>query len=353
MNIQSIFSTRNNSSSDQASEYKTLARRITRHRNSLKYLTLKKLVNFLTLIYEIKTRKELLSSQPVFARINPISLCNLACPGCAIYDDKKGIKKYIRPKGMMSLDTYMKIIESLKNSLFQVVLYDEGEPLLNKNIWQMVKYTKINKIRTVISSNLSFKMTDQYIAELFDSDLDYLIIALDGVTQETYEKHRQGGDVELVKSNFERIMNYKKKNKKYQTEIEIQFIEFDYNIHEKEKVIAYAEKHGADVINSFSSYSVEMEDKESLRGRPRRHYGCFDIYAIADFDIDGSLFSCDFQEDNDTDSVGNINSTPFTTLWNSPFLRQLRKSFDSNSSTNLHPVCEICPITRGLPGPLL
>jgi uncharacterized radical SAM superfamily Fe-S cluster-containing enzyme len=141
-------------------EYKTLARRIARHRKSLQYLTPKKIANIAALTYEIKLRRTKISSKPIFARINTCSVCNIACPGCAIYDDKMGIAKYIRPKAMMKLETFQNIIDSLKDSLLQVVLYDEGEPLLNKNIWQMVKYARTNRIRTVISTNFSFKITD-------------------------------------------------------------------------------------------------------------------------------------------------------------------------------------------------
>ncbi len=333
--------------------YKTLAMRIIRHRKSLKYITWKRIFNLLKLLRDIKLRRVSVDSFPIFARINTCSICNIMCPGCQIYDDKTGRKKYFRPKGIMEIDTYKKIIDSLKDSLLQVVLYDEGEPLLNKRIWEMVKYANRNRLRTVISSNLSFKMSDEFIAQLFESGLDYLIVALDGITQETYEKHRQGGDVELVKSNFERIMMYRRKlAKKTKLEVEVQFIEFDFNTHEKSSVVDYAARHGADSVNAFLSYTEEFSDTRSLQGKSRREFGCFDVYAIADFDVDGSLFVCDLQEDCGVDSIGKIQDCSFVTMWNGPEMKSIRCSFQTPGKYEMNSICLECPITRGLPLPL-
>ena len=333
------------------SSYKTLLRRYVRHKKALSYLSPSKALNVLRLLYDIKLRRTRVSSKPLFARINPCSVCNLACPGCSIYEDKMNIKPYIRPKAMMSMDTFRKIIDSLDDSLLQVVLYDEGEPLLNKNIWEMISYAHNSRIRTVVSTNLSFMMTDDQIDSLLLSGLDYLIVALDGITQETYEKHRQGGNLELVKNNFERIIKRKKSmGKKASTEVEIQFLEFPYSIHEKHAVIDYASRNGADVINCFLPYDSELADKKSLHGRPRQYFGCFDIYAVADFDVDGSLYTCDFQEDSGVDAVANINSSPFMDIWNSDVMSKLRASLQmKGQSLPLHAVCAQCPVTRGLP----
>lgn len=333
------------------SSYKTLLRRYARHRKTLGYITPYKVYNLTKLLLDIKRRGRRVISKPIFARINPCSVCNLACPGCMIYEDKMGIKPYIRPKAMMSVDTFHRIIDSLRDTLLQVILYDEGEPLLNHNIWDMVTYAHKNRIRTVISTNLSFRMTDEQIDKVFSSGLDYLIIALDGMTQETYEMHRQGGNVDLVKRNFERIMNHKKSlGKQGKTEIEIQFLEFDHNIHEKQRVIDYAERYDADVINCFLPYSDELADTDSLEGKHRRHFGCFDLYAIGDFDVDGSLYSCDFQEDCGAEPIGNINVSDFMDIWNDDSMQRLRSSFGkSNEQHPLHNVCEKCPVTRGLP----
>ncbi|GAB78271.1 Iron-sulfur cluster-binding domain-containing protein [Austwickia chelonae] len=332
------------------SEYKTLRRRIVRHLSAVRHLTPARTVNLGRLVRDIRSRETVVGSRPIFARINPCSLCNLSCPACLIYADKEGLKEYIRPKGMMAMETFRRIIDSLDGSLLQVILYDEGEPLMNKRIWDMVAYAHARNIRTVISSNLSFRMSDEAIARLHDSGLDYLVVALDGLTQDVYGQYRQGGHVDWVKSNFERIMEYRRRHpSRSHTRVEVQFIEFDFNAHQKDAVVAYAEKHGADHVNCFLPFAEELADHASLKGLPRSHYGCFDLYAIADFDIDGTLYSCDFQEDSDAPGIGNILREDFDALWNSPRMVGLRGGFTDRTVEVSDRVCVSCPITRGVP----
>lgn len=334
-------------------EYKTLSRRMWRHAKSLRYMTLEKWLNFTRLLRDMRRRRDVVSSRPAFARVNPCSVCNLACPGCQIYDDKRGIEPYQRPKGMMPLKTFHRIVDSLRESVVEMVLYDEGEPLLNRAIWDMVAYAAQSRIRTVISSNLSLRMNDQQVLALVESGLDYLIVGLDGVTQQTYERHRQGGSLELVRENLERILALKRRRAGCKLEVEAQFIEFPYNVHEKQQVVRYAKQIGVDSIRCFLPYSAELSDTSSLNGRHRRHFGCFDIYATADFDIDGSLYSCDFQEDSGSSRVGSINETDFGSLWNCHRMRDLRRGFRRDCSDELDRVCGTCPVTRGLPAVLV
>ncbi|MBW3086642.1 GTP 3',8-cyclase [Austwickia sp. TVS 96-490-7B] len=332
------------------SEYKTLRRRVARHLSAAQHLNPVRAANLARLISDMKGREETVKSRPIFARINPCSLCNLSCPACLIHADKEGIREYIRPKGMMAMETFRQIIDCLEKSLLQVILYDEGEPLMNKRIWDMVAYAHSRNIRTVISSNLSFKMNDETIAQMHDSGLDYLVVALDGVSQDVYGQYRQGGNVEWVMSNFERIVEYRRRYpSRTHTKVEVQFIEFDFNAHEKEAVVAYARKHGADHVNCFLSFTEELADRASLQGLPRSYYGCFDLYAIADFDIDGTLYSCDFQEDSDSAGIGNILQDDFDELWNSLQMVRLRRGFADRTGELTDRVCATCPVTRGLP----
>ena len=64
------------------------------------------------------------------------------------------------------------------------------------------------------------------------SGLRHLIISLDGVTQGTYRKYRQGGDVELVFENMNKIISAKKSSGLETPVIEWQFLVFKHNEHE-------------------------------------------------------------------------------------------------------------------------
>ena len=144
-------------------------------------------------------------SRPFIYRIDPCSACNLRCPSC----------KYGRPiqkKKNTTLEDFKSIIDKIKKYALRVSLYDMGEPLLNKDIYEMISYANKNNISTLISTNFNlFKKDD--IKKLFDSGLTVLEPCLDGFSQEKYSQYRQGGDVEIVKQGLRDVMEYKIKQK--------------------------------------------------------------------------------------------------------------------------------------------
>lgn len=75
---------------------------------------------------------------------------------------------------------------------YYVILWSWGEPLLNPEIYRMIKYCEERNILSVTSTNLN-KFSRENARDLVESGLDALIIALDGIAEETYSKYRIGG----------------------------------------------------------------------------------------------------------------------------------------------------------------
>ena len=93
---------------------------------------------------------------PMLIWIDPTNMCNFKCVFCPTGDDEL-LKSVSRPKGMMNMKTYNKIIDDLKLMVdkysqkpLQISLYKDGEPLLNKNLVEMVKILKKQKSLIVL-----------------------------------------------------------------------------------------------------------------------------------------------------------------------------------------------------------
>lgn len=63
--------------------------------------------------------------------------CNLRCIMCPV---SSGLK---RENGMMDLDAFKGIIDQISMVRPRIMLHVAGEPLLNKDLFEMVKYAKI------------------------------------------------------------------------------------------------------------------------------------------------------------------------------------------------------------------
>jgi len=148
----------------------------------LKYLTVKKTINLILCFFEFKLKIIRCKSFPVYIRFEVCSVCNLRCSGCPLGGvENMSVEK--QKEKVTSLIEFKKSINDSIPYLLKINLYDEGEPFLNKEINDIVKYLNQNKVATCISSNFSLKFSDIDLNDIINSGLDHLVIAVDGIDQ--------------------------------------------------------------------------------------------------------------------------------------------------------------------------
>ena len=125
---------------------------------------------------------------PVSASIEATTNCNLQCPECP-----SGLRKFSRATGTIDLSHFQKYLEPLEKYLSYLMIYFQGEPYLNKQFFELVKYAVSKKIFTATSTNGHF-LDDENARQTVESGLDRLIISLDGTDQESYSAYRVNGD---------------------------------------------------------------------------------------------------------------------------------------------------------------
>ncbi len=197
--------------------------------------------------------------------IEPTNACNLKCRLCPTWQHMQ------RERGFMEFEDFRNIIDGNKDILKRINMIFAGEPLLNQNVFKMVKYAENKNIEVLLSSNTTL-FNDEKIKELFESGLSYLIVCLDGATKETHEQYRQGSDFEKIKANIEKICRIKKEGGFKKPYIILQFIVMKQNEHEIEDIIKMAKNFGVDKLDlktlslgSFVDISKKIElAKENL-----------------------------------------------------------------------------------------
>lgn len=284
--------------------------------------------------------------------IEPTNVCNLRCPLCPT-------SKMKRQKGFLSLENFKKIIESIPG-LKSISMNFSGEPLLNKNIFKMVKYAEQKGIRTLISTNTVF--LDKFKNEALDSGLSSLIVCLDGATKETHERYRVGSDFESVKNNIKDFCQEKKKRKLKKPQVTLQFLVLKQNEGEIPKMIELAKELGVDNLDlktlslgSFVDSAKKLEltkeflpsDKFSryilrdgklfIKSRPKLCQWLRQSVILWNGDV--TLCCYDFEG---ALTIGNIfKDGGFKKIWKSKKYRQYRKKI-MNKELNL---CKNCNLT--------
>jgi MoaA/NifB/PqqE/SkfB family radical SAM enzyme len=86
---------------------------------------------------------------------------------------------------MLSLAHFKKYFDPFAPYLFEAYLHNWGESLLNKQVYSMIEHAQRQNVGTNLSSNL-VRLDSSDLDNIIDSGLEYLIVSLDGASQESY-----------------------------------------------------------------------------------------------------------------------------------------------------------------------
>src|SRR3954463_4097371 len=179
---------------------------------------------------------------PISLTFEPTTSCNLRCPECP-----SGKREFTRPTGMLQTDFFKSTLDDLHREISYLIFYFQGEPYLNTQFLEMVKYASEKKIYTATSTNAHY-LTDVNARKTVESGLDRLIISIDGTTQETYEQYRVGGKLDKVLEGAANIVKWKKELKSKTPFIIFQFLVVRHNEHQIEDVKKLAAEVGVDDV---------------------------------------------------------------------------------------------------------
>jgi sulfatase maturation enzyme AslB (radical SAM superfamily) len=123
---------------------------------------------------------------PDVIRIESSGTCNFKCKHCC--NAQKGIRR-----GILSNELFHRLMEQFKSNNFVprvMVFYHGGEPLLNKNIYDFIKFaTEYGVSKTKITTNASL-LTKANSHKLIKSGLTRLDISFDGASAEENDEIR-------------------------------------------------------------------------------------------------------------------------------------------------------------------
>lgn len=166
--------------------------------NILSKLTLRRIWNAMLVYFSFQltriTGKPIQWGLPISISFEPTTSCNLRCPECP-----SGLRAFTRPTGMLHSDFFSKTIQEIHKDLLYLIFYFQGEPYLNPEFLQMVRFAHEKGIYTATSTNAHY-LTDEKARETVESGLDRLIISIDGTTQEVYQQYRVGGQLNPPRS---------------------------------------------------------------------------------------------------------------------------------------------------------
>jgi len=288
----------------------------------------------------------------------------------------------------MSLNTFRKLGPALKRTRL-VYLQGWGEPFLNPDFFEMVKFAKNAGCQTGTTTN-GILIDQAIIGRVFDSELDLIAFSITGLG-ETNDRIRQGTSFDGILKSIDIINDIKQKHGLTGPKIHIAYLLLRSNLNEVQKIVGRFKNRGIDqiVISTLDFIAGENLIGESIfpqndseyrqtavildgvvqegvkhnleihyyLGSSSRDYTyCTENIRYAAFiSADGAVSPCVFlnmlvskcnywrnddKRTSDRLAFGNINEEPLASIWRKREYAKFRRSFDS---ANIYSACENCP----------
>lgn len=314
---------------------------------------------------------------PVYIEISPYGGCNHRCVFCAF--DFLGYKPAALETGCLK-----KFIKQASRNGVKAVLYSgEGEPLLHKDIADIIVTTKRNGIDTALVTN--GVMLDVKKARAILGYLSWLKVSVDAGTPETYAVvHRTAKqDFKTVLRNLKDAVAIRNKEG-YACTIGVQYLLIPQNCKEVETAVRAFRDIGVDYVvikpysphfsskqrvsSSFrysrlfylekkvekysdSRFSVIFRHRamQKLEEQEKPYLQCLGMSFAACIAADGYVYPCHAFLGNRKHAFGNIGEDSFAAIWKGAARKKITDAINSKGSVRrCRKACRLDEINRYL-----
>lgn len=292
---------------------------------------------------------------PLHMQFELTNYCNLNCPVCPT-----GINAVDRKKEPMDVSLFERLIDEVGPYLLTASLWAWGEPLLHPQIEDILRAIRKHRIATFLSTNGQTLNDDRVLKALIDQPPTYLIVAIDGLTDETNTKFRSGAKLEPALTGIRKLARLKEERGVQLPVLHMRFIVMKHNQHQVPDLQEFARDHHFDLLTIRTLSIIDRDspdvthqdlvpDDNSLcayQYRDRRRIERDDYYCLEPFWFptvfaDGTVVACE-QDYNAKMALGLFSeSSSFKSIWYSQEACNTRKCIrDHNGDIRF---CRNCP----------
>ncbi|TAN56887.1 MAG: radical SAM protein, partial [Rhodospirillales bacterium] len=254
------------------------------------------------------------------------------------------------PKVIMDDGLFVKMTQEIgrfKDYVEKVMLYLDGEPLLDKKLAQRVRLMKEAGVKRVnIASNASL-LDESRARALLEAGLDEIYITLDSLKPEVYEKIRVRLKFDQVYGNIRKFIELRNELR-HDFLIRIQMIQQELNYDEADDFRGHWSKwlsaHDQIVVQKAHNWAHGAEVMHFGDERDVNNIPCIAIWGTFVVHADGTVPLCCM----DTDTVhrlGDLRSQSIEEVWNGESLADIRRQHLAGNRQAIG-LCDGCTLWR-------
>jgi radical SAM protein with 4Fe4S-binding SPASM domain len=304
-------------------------------------------------------QKYICSDPPNHVQIEITSRCNILCYMCP--RETLGFKNRNLPD--ISLEAFKTIIDKLPDGIKVVSLHGLGEPLINKGIFEMIKYAR-NRFGVLLVTNGTI-LDEIKVNKLFESPPSEMIISIDSPYKAEYEAIRRGANFNTVVKNIE-LIEKTRKEKAPNLRFSLQMTVSESNFNQIQDMIKLCRNLGVEnlsligihtykndkIIDEFKDYETKLKairdcaDSNNINlflinmeHQPKQSL-CNRSYNTLFINSDGFVNPCCIHETTERQIIGNILESSFERIWNGNSMKKFRRNLESENKPLMCSKCD-------------
>lgn len=290
----------------------------------------------------LKNPSPIVNHYPENIYIEVTNKCNLNCLPCS--------RKYLtRTKQNMLLSDFQIIINKLKNEdwIVPITLCGLGEPLLNHELLDMIKYAKKFNFNVSLISN-STLLTEDLTFQLLTSGLDRYSTMFDSIDKIEFETFRKGAKYD---STLDNILNLIYKNEELGHPVWISLGSIKSEMISKEletkqfwKDFPIDNYYNSTLLSLHTDSGLYEEAMKQAFGKKR--FICLDPFFNLNIAVNGDCQLC-ATDCNYRWITGNIFNNSLDEIWNGNKAQELRRAlleWDIDFFKKNNHRCDLCNV---------
>lgn len=225
--------------------------------------------SFLPDAYRLPTgtqRTSVATTSPSVVFIEVTNRCNLLCETCP--------RTFFTREPLKSL-TYQEFVQIAEQfpAMTRAVLHGIGEPLLNRDLPQMIRYLKARNVEVIFNSNGTL-LTPKWQTDLVSCGLDQFRCSIDGAEAATYAKIRGADLLHKIQEGLAGLVATKARLDAASPRISIWCVATRENLHELPDLVRMAARLGVPEVYLQRMVFFGQEDHAQY-GMARREHAIF------------------------------------------------------------------------------
>jgi len=267
---------------------------------------------------------------PDIVQIESTNLCNAKCVFCP-RDEMH------RRQGVMDFELYRKVVdECAALGITHVREHNYGEPFLDRQLVEKVRYAKSKGIAEVGMISNGSLITEDIARGLIDAGLDAINISVDAAGRDVFESTRVHLDYDTVIGNIRTLARLRQASGKTHPKLILSFVRQNNTADERAFIAEWSRVADKIHITDLHNWAGTLNDHTDVR------YPCYRLWLTFTVLWDGRVSMCCADFDG-RHIFGDVRTQSIADVWNSPIYRAARRQHLESGGPG---ICRSCDLPK-------